>query len=42
MNQVPVGKVDKLKIDINLMYGPIPVRRNKEACIMEMSIKLRI
>ena len=34
--------MDKLGIDINLMYEPIPVPRNKDACIMEMFVELGI
>ena len=42
MDQVPMGKVDKPRIDIGLMYEPIPVPRNKDACMIEMSIELGI
>ena len=35
-------KVDKLGIDINLMYEPISIPRNKDTCIIEMFVKLGI
>ena len=42
MNQVPVEKVDKLGIDVNLIYELIPLLRNRDAYIMERSIELGI
>ena len=35
-------KVDKLGIDINLIYGPIPLPRNRDVCTMEMCVELGI
>ena len=35
-------KVDKLRIGMNLIYDPIPLLRNRDACIMEISVELGI
>ena len=42
MGEVPVGEADKLGIDIDLIYEPIPLPRNRDTYIMEIFVELGI
>ena len=42
MDQVPMGKVVKLGIYIDMIYETIPLPRDIDACVMERFVELGI